>query len=156
MGSLIEARRRVLLASGQSSVIDTSPKIAESGVYWGRGQGTKNADAAWGITDFYYFSPQPQARCTFYGFVGNDGTQHTFQYYSESGNEKDWWYFGPLDYRGTSLSNDAYYYQISFSIELAEIDNVYCYAGETGQIFFAGRNTPYYGYTNINDMPQGN
>lgn len=43
--------------------------------------------------------------------------------------------------------------EISCSIYLPLIDTTYAYIKESGDILFAGKRTPYYGYTNINDMP---
>lgn len=40
-----------------------------------------------------------------------------------------------------------------FTLDMSKLDDCYAYLVETGQIFFAGKNSIYYGYTNINDMP---
>ena len=71
--------------------------------------------------------------------------------YSLTGSDtetKDWYYGSrTLTTRGRSIK------RIRYGMPTSEIDNVYAYCSSTGQILFAGRNTEYYGYANINDMP---
>jgi len=43
------------------------------------------------------------------------------------------------------------YYYITFSVDMRYLDDAYIYDGTTGQVFFAGINTPYYGMTNISE-----
>lgn len=47
--------------------------------------------------------------------------------------------------------NVAEYNQISFSVDLRCIDDAYMYDYTSGQVWFAGKNTPYYGKTNISE-----
>ena len=53
----------------------------------------------------------------------------------------------------TEFSNSwtlaANYYYIQFSVDIRYLDRAYMYDKESGQIWFAGKNTPYYGMTNI-------
>ena len=42
---------------------------------------------------------------------------------------------------------------LAISITVGHVDDAYLYFQETGDIIFAGKNTPYYGYLNINDIP---
>ena len=86
------------------------------------------------------------------GFVGADSTTITFQYYFSDG-ATDWYYFNKVYPRRLPASTSKAIVSISFSIEVSEIENSYAYLVETGQIIFAGKNTPYYGYTNISEMP---
>ena len=39
-----------------------------------------------------------------------------------------------------------------FTLNMEMIDDCYAYLVETGQIFFAGKNTPYYGHRNISEL----
>lgn len=145
-------RRRRAMMEKKSDVLDTSPKIAEYGVLWGRTQGGKTENANWCITDWYYPNPAYNS-LTIVGNVGIDSSNVTFQYENESGSNKNWWYLYPGNKRTVVLNSPIF--KITFSIRISEIANSYIYIEETGQILFAGKKTPYYGYTNINDMPQG-
>ena len=46
----------------------------------------------------------------------------------------------------------AEYNQISFSVDMRCIDDAYMYDYTSGQVWFAGKNTPYYGKTNISEV----
>ena len=132
-------RRRLLLAM-QKTGLDTSPRIAEYGYYCSRSKTGISADANWCYTDWYYVTQSARQRV----YDNCTNSNHTYQY-DTSETDGDYWY-GPE--RTVTI-----YSKIRFSIKISEIDNVYAYSGLTGQIFFAGKNTQYYGYTNINDMP---
>ena len=143
----------------QSRNPDTTPKIAEYGKYWNRTFGSTTDNADWCITqwidvdDPYTGTGRPTS---INGFIGADSNAITFQYYLTNGavTQTNWNYFNNVNPR-TVLSGNAFsrLTSISFSIQVNEIDNSYAYVEQTGQILFAGKNTPYYGYTNINDMP---
>ena len=130
------------LMTGQKKVIDTSPKIAEYGKYCGRsGQGIVD-DEVWCYTEYYPLLTNG------YQYICDNTTDsnHTFQYSTNAdGTAWNFWY-GPR--RRISVYN-----VIRFSIKIDKLDDAYAYSERSGQIFFAGKNTPYYGYTNINDMP---
>ena len=138
---MMAIRRRVLMSSGKK-VIDTSPKIAEYGKYCNRtGQGL-DSDSAWCYTEYYDL--EFNGRQTIHD--NNTDSQHTMQFQTNAqGTAYDFWY-------GPSRTVGAYNV-IRFSIKMENIDTSYAYSEKSGQIFFAGKNTPYYGYTNINDMP---
>ena len=147
---MMAIRRRVLL--GGKKVIDTSPKIAEYGVYWNREQGGKTANDNWCITELYTVISAPKGGVKVMGFVGADSSSITFQYNYANGNSSRY-YFNNVYPRKIPMSTSTSLASITFSIETDEIVNSYAYIVETGQILFAGKNTPYYGYTNVNDMP---
>jgi len=42
---------------------------------------------------------------------------------------------------------------LRISLNMSRLDDAYALIKETGEILFAGKNSIYYGYTNINDMP---
>lgn len=152
---MMSIRRRVLLGS-RKKVIDTSPKIAEYGVSWGRANGVKRTNLYnWCITERYELNPI-YGRINVVGYIGADNTNITFQYYGikdDDSSFEGWYYFNGASSRAIGSTN-ATLQEITFSIKTDIIDNAYAYIKETGQILFAGKNTPYYGYTNINDMPQ--
>lgn len=148
-----EARRRLLMMGGK---LNTSPKIAQYDKSWGRGVEVVNNDIGWCITEWYEFIPSSEQRSPFTicGYVGNDANQRTFQYYYV--NTHDWYYFnngnapGSRNIDGSARHNWRY---ISFSIDVSLLNDSYAYVQETGQIIFAGKNSIYYGYKNINYMP---
>ena len=146
-------RRRELMQQGGK--LDTTAVIAETGKYWSRTIGVTTDDALWGVTKVYDIDDPPdgQLRVTsIMGYVGTDSANKTFQYHLTS-QTSNYWYFNGTNPRHV-LSSTAYRLaDITFSIELSKINDAYAYIVETGQILFAGKNTPYYGYTNINDMP---
>lgn len=148
---LMEIRRRIM--AGRS--VNTTPKIEEYGVYWNRTQGKKSENVKWGTTKWYTFDPLYLGAVTIDGYIGADNTGICFQYEGlRNGNTvwKDWYYFNGQTYRGIGRY-DVTLQVISFSIELSKIDDVYAIVRQTGQILFAGKNTPYFGYTNKKDMP---
>ena len=144
-------RRRQLMAM-QISGLNTSPVIDEYGVHWNRTFGGKQSDDGWCITKYYDVIGAPRGEVNIMGFVGADSTTITFQYYFSDG-ATDWYYFNKVYPRRLPASTSKAIVSISFSIEVSEIENSYAYLVETGQIIFAGKNTPYYGYTNISEMP---
>ena len=147
----MEVRRSLLMMHK----FDTSPVIENDG-FWTRTFGVKSLSPGWGITKFYNINDQVDGssrRTYINGYVGADTSSITFQYYLSDGST-DWWYFAGTNPRCViNPPKDLRITKISFSIELSEADDSYAYIMETGQIIFAGKNTIYYGYKNINDMP---
>lgn len=137
------ARRRMLM---RKPPLDTSPRIAEYGVYLNRSASGTAVDSSWCYTDWYDIDPHPSNN----NIIDNvTNSNHTFQFV-KSGGSGDYWYGSSRNLAGEPI-------KIRFSMTIAMLngETEYAYSSTTGQIFFAGRNTPYYGYTNINDMPQG-
>lgn len=139
---------------------DTSPKIAEYDKSWGIAYGTINDTIGWCITEWYDFNPPSSGATVFTlcGYVGNDANQRTFQYYGYRNSvlSTNWYYFNANNAPGTrniGMIKEPNWEHISFSLDSTQLENLYVYVQETGQIIFAGKNTPYYGYKNINDMP---
>lgn len=149
---VMEARRRMFF--GIQHQLDTTPKIAEYGAYLARSEtGIVNntADAVdWGYTEWIAVATRFQGTAT---IVDNaTDSAHPFQYNYITNSEEivPGWYYGP---RRSIITNP--YHSLStirFSIELSEIDNVFAYCEESGQIFFAGKNTQYYGHRNIAEL----
>ena len=83
----------------------------------------------------------------------SEADHHVYQYLF-SNDTRDWFYRGSDNKRQIRNANNTLYLsEIRFSVKTEEIDDAYAYVVETGEIFFAGKNTPYYGYTNLNQMP---
>lgn len=142
---LMEIRRRMLMSS-EKNVIDTSPKIAEYGVHW-KNKSETVSDSTGAITVFYSYPPSS----TYQNIV-----HHGTRFYSsvwKNGEPMDYWYVSSGNNVATTRALNPGSTEISVSLSTAMIDSAFCYILETGQILFAGKNSPYYGYTNINDMP---
>lgn len=145
-------RRRALLSLVESSGLDTSPRIAEYGSYLGRGNDAVYSDPNYCYTDWYDLDFNGNASLTmvYANMPENPNTNNVCYHYRNTiTGTKDWYYFP----RNVTISSS--FNQIQFSIETAKLTTCYLYFQQTGEILFAGRNTPYYGYTNINDMPTG-
>lgn len=139
------AIRRKMLMSGGKKVVDTTIKILAENSRWvigGRVDTLQGASAS----IIYTYEPQSVGRQLFY-----DGLYGQLIIF-ENGVYKDYWTArnGGDDPRGVINANSN---GIGVTIATSNIDNAYAYFPSNGQILFAGKNTPYYGYTNINDMP---
>ena len=141
-----------MLASGKR-LPDTTVQIAEYGYSWGRGKYKKDANADYGISVFYNYSLSSSAQ-TLVTMCLNPRVTLMLQ---KDGVYKDWWSqpasgnWETTEGERTVINADTN--EVSCSIYLPLIDNTYAYIKESGDILFAGKRTPYYGYTNINDMP---
>lgn len=155
---LMQVRRRMMSQTAKK-LIDTSPKIVEYGKGLDYATLGERNDSAYCYTEWYFFDPR-QVRLTIHYFINNrEFPRYTnYQYFgsdSDGNVSRDWYY----NRSSTDITRTIGGWekrplnQIRFTIRRADIDEVYAYAVETGQIFFAGKNSPYYGYTNINDMP---
>lgn len=143
-------RRRRAMMEKKSDVLDTSPRIAEYGKCLSRSNtGTASAET-WCYTIWYGIDPAPGTANRLQLVNCNLSGDRTYQWTTSAGGA-DW------DYR----KNGNYYFlsgnanTIRTSIPIANLLICYAYIETTGQILFAGKNTIYYGYTNIHDMPQG-
>lgn len=143
-------RRRRAMMEKKSDVLNTSPRIAEYGKYLTRSNTGTGSNADWCYTIWYDIYPAPGTANRLQLVNCGIGEFRTYQWTTSAGGA-NW------DYRKTG----GYYYlpananKIRVSIPIANLLTCYAYIESTGQILFAGKNTPYYGYTNINDMPQG-
>lgn len=128
--------------------LDTSPVILQYDVSY-QSNGDIGTNVNYCITGLYYYPVLTQTGTI--GYFGTDGKIAVV--YKNNGTERvDYWVLQDAQSPRACLNtgSDA----IKFSLKTIELDNCYAYLQETGQIFFAGKNSPYYGYTNINDMPQ--
>lgn len=140
-------RRRALLARVESDPgIDTSPRIAEYDKRYSM-DGSIIESSGKCYTDIYNITPNNRVFRAF-GIVPS-----TINYVD--GVYNDYWNITAIDaeYNGPLAKNVAN--EIAFTIQTSLVDDSYVIQVGTGSIVFAGRNTPYYGYTNINDMPTG-
>lgn len=142
-------RRRAMMEK-KSDVLNTSPRIAEYGKYLSRSNTGTGSSGSWCYTVWYDIDPVPGTANKLQIVNCGVNNNRTYQWTTSAGGA-NW------DYRTT----DGYYYlssnanKIRFSIYIPNLLDCYAYIATTGQILFSGRNTQYYGYTNIHDMPQG-
>lgn len=142
---LMQVRRR-MMAQTAKKVVDTSPVIEFYGYSIPPGSGNYTQSEGNGTTKIYEYPEQDFAQTLVTAYV--TANIRVFK----DGLYRDYWSWDPrVGMRRkviNSLSNG-----LAMTIILDNIDDSYAYLEETGQILFAGKNSPYYGYANINDMP---
>ena len=141
-------RRRELMQGGK---LDTSPKILQyDATYLANGSiDTTEVSQGYCVTDKYAYPTIENTAGTiaFYGTYSKIALV-----YKNGGSEKmDYWTLANAGSPRQCLNagSDA----IAFTLAMSTLDDSYCYIVDTGVILFAGKNTIYYGYKNINDMP---
>lgn len=136
-------RRKILLASWKK-VIDTTIKILAENSRWAIGGRVETSEKN-NASIIYTYEPQSVGRQLIY-----DGLITQLIIF-ENGAYKDYWTVrNPPDPRNVINANSN---GIGVTVDTSAIAYAYAYFPSNGQILFAGKNTPYYGYTNINDMP---
>lgn len=131
--------RRMLLA--QESGINTT---AEGYPYkrWNRGVLENSSSAL--ATIIYEYEPSSEGRQLRYG--GLVAQINTFI----NGVYKDYWSArDEVDTRNVINANTN---GVAVNIDINNLQNAYAYLPDTGQILFAGKDTPYYGHLNINEL----
>lgn len=140
-------------------LIDTSPKIVEYEKGLAYANTGERYDRSFCVTEWYPFDTGTVDPIHLYNkaYAGQYVRACNYQYYGTRENGtvlRDWYYNISNDNPNRYIGwNGATLKEIRFSIPIREIDDSFAYVEETGQILFAGKNSPYYGYTNINDMP---
>jgi hypothetical protein len=142
------ARRMVLM---REPVIDTSPKIAEYGKRLNRSTGITNETGSC-YTEWIDANPvsnttdvSTQSALVFGGVPVS--TTYVYQFELPNGSYDYWYTSKPL--AGKSAK------RYRFTLNTSTLCSAFCYNKVSGQIYFAGKDTQYFGYTNINDMPTG-
>ena len=153
MGSLI-ARKKVIMMM-QKSVIDTSPVILEYDKRYNNNGSTSASDGMC-ITKVYEIPEvlQRRLRITAYGT-----SPSMINYFN--GTYKDYWNRDTTSSESTVIMMSVGCNQITFTLKTSMLDDCYTYIEKydnsdtptySGMILFAGRNTPYYGHLNINEL----
>lgn len=97
--------------------------------------------------NFVYFNPLDRTIAP-NGIIGN-----LLQYDSDNVNSSytDWWNCGMTGAgeKSVALASNKKFIRLNLSME--QMSGAYAYNSATGQVYYAGINTPYYGKTNIND-----
>ena len=140
----------------RDSILDTSPIIAETGKYL-TGNDSTAVDQDWCYTEWIILNPPVNPNNAMTTRDANASLQGSpskvYQGQTEDGSSKDYWY-GSTDFTEKARSWTAkQWFKLRWSIRIDKVDDAYAICNGTGQILFAGKNTQYYGYTNVNDMP---
>lgn len=139
--------RRKMLMSGGKKVIDTSPKIVAYDSTYGINGNIVNAEGYCCTALYSYLPMQIKGTIAYYGTSGK-----IMVLYKNNGSVKvDYWILQNEQSPRTCINvgTDS----AVFTLEMSKLPDCYAYIVDTGQILFAGKNSLYYGYTNINDMP---
>ena len=127
----------------QEAVLDTSPIIA----LYNKGISVRNDVDKEGfcITEKYYYPPSDAFQTLAY--FGTDGAQCRIY---KDGAYMDYWTLNQAQSprRVINIGSEA----IAITLSMFKLDESYAYIVETGQILFAGKNTPYYGHRNISEL----
>lgn len=130
----------------QETTLDTSPVILQYGVSYAS-NGTIQTDAGYCVTAMYYYPVLPVT-----GTIGYYGTQtkNAPNYKNNGTTYVDWWALQESESPRRCLpkGTDA----IKFTLKTSMLDDCYAYLQDTGQIFFAGKNSVYYGHRNISEL----
>ena len=76
---------------------------------------------------------------------------HLLQYKEVNGVYTDWWHNKITGGTTATIALSANTRYIRFGFDPDTMADMYAYNSTTGQVYYAGVNTPYYGKTNIND-----
>lgn len=133
----------------QKSGLDTSPIITDYGYVLPNGNPfTKplvvSQDGC--ITDYYDFPAQ-----TYTQTMTACGTCGSINLFIDD-SYKDFWGWNSPNVPNTRKVINIGTNRIRFGLYTAMIDDAYAFLVETGQIFFAGKNTSYYGHRNISEL----
>ena len=158
MLSLLQRRRQMMKAAsgGGGPIMNPSFGYTE-GYKLNRGTAKPYLVVASGfaVTDFIYlgttgtfkwWAPQTAKDTGASGSV----LGHALQYAAVDGNYTDWWN-NKLDGAFHSFGLSANKCYVRFGFDPDTMADLYAWNTSTGEVYFAGINTPYYGKTNIND-----
>lgn len=89
---------------------------------------------------------------TYLWVYDENGNKITYVY-QQSGSNYRWAQKadGTLTEFSQSWTLEQNYKSVEFTVDLRHLDDAYMYDHNTGQVWFAGRNTPYYGMSNISE-----
>ena len=143
-------RRRMMLNSAISAL--SNPKLLFSAENMKLARDGEFAEQGVGITEYYpvqvnqtikYFNPLTSH--TLNNYLGN------IVIYNSNKQYADWWNCRADGLEGsfTQDKTEGVYFRLNVVMD-TEAD-VYCYNQTTGQVYYAGINTQYYGKQNIND-----
>ncbi len=131
---------------------NTSPKIAYENAHI-IADGNIAEDQNCVVTALYPYSNPSDSTYTLCYY----GTQGNMALYNAERGYVDYWSITAVDTPKTRavLYKNSRTSFAAFTLRKDMLDDCFAYVTNTGQILFAGKNSIYYGYTNINDMPTG-
>lgn len=144
----------------KAEAVDTSPVIEVEG-YGLTSSGFTSANENWGYTKFYEVSDTSFTMCATntegVTYPSSNGRMTIFLNGDEYTNKYTGLvtYMNPYNTAGSPATKDASSFTftgIRATLLLAEVENAYLYETNTGRVIFAGKNTEYYGKTNINEV----
>ena len=139
---LMAIRRRIMMAQRKN----TAPIILMYGYKYPSGNKAPTVDATKCITDKYRYEPSTGKQT-----LVTCGVTSTIHIFNDT-RYMDYWSWSPGDgYKRKVINPNST--QVACTVVIDQLDVCYAYLEETGQILFAGEKSPYYGYENINDMP---
>lgn len=128
------------------SKLDTSPVIL---LYNAKYQANGTYSAAYGlcVTRIYNY-PAMNFKATIAYYGTDSGTMIVYK--TGTTNILDYWVLknGQSPRNCVNPTSDG----MAFTLSMDKLNECYCYIVETGQILFAGKNTPYYGRRNISEL----
>lgn len=143
-------RRRRAMMGDKSDVLDTRPKIAEYGKYLYHATSIRSG-ANWCYTKWIEIENVPQANAYITGVTGTESNNTVQFQVMLSDDTYNYNYMEAPRYRYLHKGT----VKARFSLAISSLDRCYLYRTDNGDILFAAKGSPYYGYKNINDMPQG-
>ena len=82
------------------------------------------------------------------GYTGTPGVSHGMAQFATVASNAD---MSTVKSSNVGAPSEKITTRMSLTISSTYIDDAYCYRGDTGQVIFAGKNTPYYGKKYITD-----
>lgn len=98
------------------------------------------------VGNFVYYNPADTSIAP----NGNCGNLLLFNATGDSSAFQDWWNCGMAGAEtSVSLAANKQYVRLNLSME--KMSQAYAYNSATGKVYYAGKDSPYYGKNNIND-----
>ena len=153
----MDRRRALMMAQGEDlPILNPAVSIMEN-YYQDRSAVLANnyfiAKEHAGVTDYIYIGTSgtikyynPQSSLA--NASGNLG--HILQFNTQGESQTEYWNckLNATEASFTAASTKKY---ARINVDLRNLAGSYCYNQTTGQVYYAGKDTPYYGKTNIND-----
>lgn len=130
----------------QKSGVDTSPIIIDYDKRYNPG-GSVSDYAGRCITDAYAFTSVTNED----RYLISYGMQNSLIVYQD-GAYKDYWNYNSVQSEQRTVGLAIGCDQVKFTLEMSMLDDCYAYQESTGIIFFAGKNSIYYGHRNISEL----
>lgn len=144
---MIAREKKIMMMLQGGGVIDTSPIIKAYNSYYTR-NGSIAEDNAWCITELYHYQTKANDTELYsYGLA-------PFLVVFKNGGDTfvDYWTVTSYATAQKKGKLDAGSDCAGFTISQSHLNDCYCYEVDSGNILFAGKNSIYYGHTNISEL----